>query len=216
MTLFEGIGWPPTPEPSHFLFFLAAFFLVAFLAADVLVFALAAAFFFGAALGLGMDFGLHSKDRVVARRPQLSQKYFSSSRLGKQTCRGSDAVCPQNSQTAKVVSSNVAGLHRCPFWVVVFPQVVHMWSREVDAFAMIPSFSFVSGSVRTAVSHSLPASLLSAWKWSNILCLSLRSMYAISAFQALAFPDGPTKRWMHGKAKVLSNKGLGKRRGKKT
>jgi len=73
-------GQGPTPDPWLYLFFFAAFFLVVFFATFfVLVFAVA---FFFAALGLGMDFGLQSRDRVVARRPQLSQKYFNSIRFG--------------------------------------------------------------------------------------------------------------------------------------
>ena len=131
-----GGALTPDPRPlipGSYLFF-AAFFLAVFL-----VFALTAFFFF-AAFGFGIAFGLHSRDRVVARRPQLSQKYFSSSRLGKQTCLGSDAVLPQNSQVANVKSSAFAGLQRCPFLVVLFPQVVHTWSWAVDALAMISSF----------------------------------------------------------------------------
>jgi hypothetical protein len=54
----------------HFFFFAEAFFagLLAFAFAGAL-----AAFFFGDALGFGMDFGSQSRDRVVDRRPQLSQ-----------------------------------------------------------------------------------------------------------------------------------------------
>jgi hypothetical protein len=56
-----------TVSPYAFLFravfFFAAFFVLAF----------PAVVFFGAALALGMDFGLQSRDWVVARRPQLSQ-----------------------------------------------------------------------------------------------------------------------------------------------
>ncbi len=101
-------GGALTADPCHLLFFVAFFFAVllglvlaaTFFGAAFLAFVPAAAFFLGAAFGLGIAFGVQSRDRVVARRPQLSQKYFSSSRLGKQTCRGSDAACPQNSQTA--------------------------------------------------------------------------------------------------------------------
>jgi hypothetical protein len=141
---------PSPPVPNYRYLFFATFFFAVFLVlaltafffgAAFLALAPVAAFFFGAAFGFGIAFGLQSRDRVVARRPQASQKYFSSSRLGKQTCRGSDAVFPQNSQTAIDKSSAFAGLQRCPFWVVLFPQVVQTWSWEVDALAMIPSFS---------------------------------------------------------------------------
>lgn len=138
----NSVGPGVSPDPCLYLpfFVFVTFFFAVFFGAAFLVLAPAAAFFFGAAVALGIAFGLQSSDRVVARRPQLSQKYFSSSRLGKQTCLGSDAVFPQNSQAANDKSLAFAGRQRCPFWVVLFPQVVQTWSWEVDALAMIRSF----------------------------------------------------------------------------
>jgi len=118
-----------------YLFFFALGLAFFFVLAD---FGLALALGFALGLGFGIALGLHSRDRVVASLPQSSQKQDNSTRFGKQTCLGSEEVWPQNSQTANDASSILLGVQRCPFRVVVFPQVVHTCMRDPVALAMIP------------------------------------------------------------------------------
>jgi len=81
----------------YYFFFLAAFFFPALGAAAFFLgaFFLAAFFLPAGAVALGMARGLQTSERVVASLPQVSQKYFSSTCLGKQICRGLSSAFPQ-------------------------------------------------------------------------------------------------------------------------